>query len=200
MMKPSFKTAVCLTLVILLSAALFSCSGDKPAQLSNESGISRYTDVDTTADNSSKEELVYPAVYVRTDVYGTDDTIYPRIVTISTREELEKYTSDNENLYDFQTNAYSVSFYDTATKYDAAFFEKSSLVIAIVKEASSSYTHGNRGFTLSDSGYDLNLIRFVPSDAVENEAIWHVVFEVPKTSPVLENRLQLSVTEENIGS
>lgn len=193
MLKNIGKTILRCGALLLSLLMLASCSSGKPAEVSSESGISRYTDVPEVTVN----DLVYPAVYVRTDIYGEDNTTYPRLVTISTREELEKYTSDSEKIYDFETNAYSVSFYDAVTKYDAAFFENNSLVMALLNEASGSYTHGNRGFSKNESGYTLNLIRFVPSEATDDTAAWHIIFEVPKTSPVLESEIKLDITEEN---
>ena len=193
MLKNIEKTIMRGGIMLLSLLLLASCSSGKPAEVSSESGISRYTDVP----EETVGDLVYPAVYVRTDVYGEDDTTYPRLVTISSREELEKYTSDNENIYDFETNAYSVSFYDAATKYDAAFFENNSLVAAVLQEPSGSYTHSNRGFSKSDSGYTLNLIRFAPSAATDDMAEWHIIFEIPKSSPVLESEIKLDITEEN---
>lgn len=108
MLKNIGKTILRGGVLLLSLLILASCSSGKPAEVSSESGISRYTDVPEVTVN----DLVYPAVYVRTNIYGEDNTTYPRLVTISTREELEKYTSDSEKIYDFETNAYSVSFYD----------------------------------------------------------------------------------------
>ena len=179
MLKNIGKTILRCGALLLSLLMLASCSSGKPAEVSSESGISRYTDVPEVTVN----DLVYPAVYVRTDIYGEDNTTYPRLVTISTREELEKYTSDSEKIYDFETNA--------------AFFENNSLVMALLNEASGSYTHGNRGFSKNESGYTLNLIRFVPSEATDDMAAWHIIFEVPKTSPVLESEIKLDITEEN---
>ena len=90
-----------------------------------------------------------------------------------------------------------MSFYDAVTKYDAAFFENNSRVMVLLNEAAGSYTHGNRGFSKNEGGYTLNLIRFVPSEATDDMAAWHIIFEVPKTSPVLESEIKLDITEEN---
>ncbi len=204
MAKKIVKTMLTACVLILSCVSVISCSTTK---ISEDAGITRYTNVkEKTAD-----DLVYPAVYVRTD--GSDTTAYPKLVTLTTREELEKYTSDYETIYDFATNSYSISFYDAATKYDSSFFESSSLVIAILNESSSSYTHSNRGFSKTDSGYSLNLIRFIPSgesildsssinssdaDSTDNGATWHIFFEVPKTSPVLDSDIEISITDENV--
>lgn len=198
-MKLIKKAVILAVLAAFTSVSLFSCTSS--AELSDESGISRYTEIDpdTEAEEEEDESFVYPAVYVNTNSYGDDSTVYPRIVTISTREELEKYTSDNEILYDFETNSYSASFYDTATKYDATFFETNSLVMAIVWEESASYTHGNLGFSKNGDSYDINLIRFVKSaQQVDAEAVWHVIFELPKTSPILSGEINLNIIEESI--
>ncbi len=182
-------TAMLTACVLTLSCiSMVSCSS---AEISEDSGIGRYTDVEV----KNTEDLIYPAVYVRTD--GTSDATYPHLITISTREELEKYTSDNETVYDFETNSYSVSFYDTVTKYDTAFFENNSLIIVLLAEPSGSYTHSNRGFSESDGGYTLNLIRFIPSDGTDDTATWHIFFEIPKTSPVLGSDIEISITDEN---
>lgn len=198
-MKLIKKAVILAVLAAFTSVSLLSCTSSV-VEVSDESGISRYTDTDPDTDSveDDDESLVYPAVYVNTNSYGDDSTVYPRIVTISTREELEKYTSDNETLYDFATNSYSASFYDTATKYDATFFETNSLVMAIVWEESVSYTHGNLGFSKNGDSYDMNLIRFVKSQQVDAEAVWHVIFEIPKTSPVLDGEIKLNIIEESI--
>lgn len=180
-------------LVLLVSTLLLSsCGKSKAAELSAESGISRYTGVS----DSSETELTYPATYIRTDVYGEDSSIYPRTEVISTRDELEKYTSDNESTYDFATHTYSIGFYDAVTKYNESFFEKSSLIMIILKEERSSYTHGNRGFSKTDSGYSANLIRFTNNAGDESSAVWHIIFELPNSSPVLEGAIKIDITEE----
>lgn len=182
-----------LLLLIVSTLLLSSCGKSKAAELSTESGISRYTGV---SDFSSDTELSYPATYVRTDVYGEDNSIYPRTVIISTRAELENYTSENEGTYDFATHTYSIGFYDAVTKYDESYFEKSALVMVVLKEACSSYTHGNRGFTKTDDGYSANLIRFTHEVDDEAVAVWHIIFEVPKASPVLESEIKIDITAE----
>ncbi|MGN1410489.1 MAG: hypothetical protein ACI4XJ_09995 [Eubacteriales bacterium] len=180
-------------LVLLVSTLLLSsCGRSKAAELSSESGISRYTGVS----DSSDTELTYPATYIRTDVYGEDSSIYPRTAVISTRDELEKYTSDNESTYDFATHTYSIGFYDAVTKYNESFFEKSSLVMIILKE-DASCTHGNRGFSKTDSGYTANLIRFTTDPADDSPAVWHIIFELPKSSPVLDGEIKIDITEES---
>ncbi len=183
-------------LLILISISLFlcACNGTKTAEISDESGLGRFTGI---AENVL-ETLNYPAVYVRTDNYTDDTSEYPRIVTISTRAELEKYTSDYENSYDFTGHAYSISFYDAVTKYDAAYFESSSVIMVILKEDKTTYTHSNNGFTSSKNGYKANIIRFTHAEDTDGKAVWHIIFEVPKSSPVLDGGISVNILEEKV--
>lgn len=193
--RADVKKFFLISIVVLM--LLTSCARSKAAEISESSGVSRYSGIsEVVEDGKISGALIYPTYYVRTDTYNSGDESGFSIITLNSREDLEKYTSENEQKYDFATNTHSISFYDTATKYTAEYFEKSSLVLIRLVEESSSYTHGNLGFTETDAGYTLNLIRFTHENDDQSSAVWHIITEVPKNSPVLEAAIKVDITEE----
>ena len=185
-------------LVVLLSSVLLlsACAKNTEADVSTDAGISRYSETP-----NDSEDLIFPTLYVRTDNHdGNASGDYPIITIIKTRAELEKYTSDNEKTYDFATTTHSICFYDAATKYDENYFKDNALVMLVLREDSSSYTHSNKGFSKTDNGYNINMIRFTREQEEKSTAYWHIIFEVPQTSPVLEAELTVSFTDQAVNS
>ncbi len=178
-------------LVLLLSFSLFSC--DKtPAAVSSESGISRFTESDPSA------ELNYPTKYIRTDGQSPESDS-PSVFVLASRGDVEKYTYENENTYNFRSSADSVSFYDTVSRYDEAFFETKSLLMILVSEPSGSYTHSLREITRGTDGtYTMNLMVFTHEVDTEDEAQWHIIVEVAKDSPLLEDPTRIRVEENYV--
>lgn len=183
-----------LALAILSALTLFSCSKEKPAEVS-DAGISRYTE--TPADATKSPEVTFNAAYSRTDGYIEKKT-YPYVTVITTRTDLEKYTAEHEGQYNFYQTSYSDGFYDIVTNYDAVFFADHSLIMIMLEENSGSVTHEVSDITCEGGESVITIKRIVPEgDMTDDMAEWHVIVELPKDSPVLENPDKISVVVED---
>ncbi len=177
---------ILLSLVMLLSVV--SCKKETPAEISNSSGVRRYFD-------ENEAVLHFPVKYIhtyRTEMGGD----YPAIVTISSRGELLNYCSENQSIYNFEQSWYSVSFYDAVTEYTDDFFKTRSLVLVLLYAPSESYTHSVKQITKTDSGYSVDIMRFIPAESTDVEALWHLIIEVPKNSAFLSSPSAIDVTIE----
>ncbi len=179
-------TVLCL---LLIAASLFSLSCDKKegADLSSESGVSRHDP------GSETKEVVFDAVYSRTDGYFEEKT-YPYVTLLNTRAQLEQYTADHEGQFNFYGSASSDSFYNIVTAYDAAFFADYSIVMIMVKEESGSVRHQVEEILCEDGKTTITVSRILPDgDSTDDEAFWHLMVKLPKDSPVLEHPDAISV-------
>lgn len=183
-----------ISMLLLCAVMLFSivsCRKEQdPAEVSLSSGIGRYSDEDETT-------LHFPVKYIhtyRTEIGGD----YPLVVEITSREQLLAYCVENQSIYNFEQSWYSVSFYDAITEYDEEFFTTRSLLLVLIYAPSESYTHSLKQISKTASGYSIDVIRFVPESAVDAEALWHLIVEVPKDSAVLAdvNKIEVSIEEK----
>lgn len=182
------KRYIAFLLLIVLSLSLFACKKNPPIELSDNSGVGRYSD-------DGEDILHYPVKYVytyRLNIGGD----YPEIITLSSRADLLKYISDNSNVYNFEKSWYSVSFYDAVTEYTDEFFSTKSLVVAVIYEPSESYTHTLKQISKNERGYSLDMIRFIPSETTDVEALWHIIVEVPKSSAIFAEGKEISLSME----
>lgn len=185
-----------LTALIVLSAlALFSCGKDNTAEISNESGISRYTNL-SSVEETAEKEITFNVSYSRTDGYIEKKT-YPYVTVLTTRSELEKYTADHEGQYNFYETSSSAGFYDIVTNYDAVFFADNSLVMIMLEESSGSVRHEVAGIACRDGESVITINRITDGESTDDMAEWHVIIELPKDSPVLENPDAISVVLNN---
>lgn len=193
MMK--FHRITALTLALLTSLTLFSCGKNKPAEISEQSGISRSTGISA---ETEPVEIIYNAVYSRTDGYIEKKT-YPYITVLNTRSELEKYTADHEGQYNFYETSYSDGFYDIVTAYDAVFFADHSLIVILLEEGSGSVRHEVADISCADGKTTITINRILPEESMTDDmAEWHVLVELPKDSPVLENPDAISVVLNDV--
>jgi len=179
--------------LLLLSVILVACS--RGAEVSETSGVGRHTKIG--AQISEPAEIEYEALYSRTDGYIEKKT-YPYITVINSRAELEKYTADHEGQYNFYETSYSSGFYDIVTPYDAVFFADNSLIMILLEEGSGSIRHEVKGITHLNGETTVTIQRTVPAECTDDMAEWHVVVEIPKTSPVLENPDKITVEFTNV--
>ncbi len=187
------KFRVILLCVLLIGASLFSvsCRKEDGADLSSESGVSRHSD------SGEEKEVVFDAVYSRTDGYFEEKT-YPYVTVLNTRAQLEQYTAEHEGQFNFYDNASSDSFYNIVTAYDAAFFADYSIIMIMVKEESGSVRHTVEDVVCQDGKTTVTLGRILPDgDTTDDEAFWHVMIKLPKDSPVLEHPDAISVVLKN---
>ena len=180
--------------VLLASLLLVSCG--RGAEVSETSGVGRYTEIEGRVETESVE-VTYQALYSRTDGYIEKKT-YPYITLLNTRSELEKYTADHEGLYDFYENYSSEGFYDIVTPYDAVFFADNSLIMILLEEGSGSIRHAVSGVEYENGETTITITRIVPEVCTDDMAEWHVVVEIPKDSPVLEHPENIKVKFENV--
>ena len=181
--RTSTKIIVCL-LAASLSACLTSCS--KQAEIDLGSGVSR--DKSSSA-QKSETAVEFNAVYSRTDGY-IEKKVYPYVTVIGTRAEIVRYTSENEGQYDFYT-----TFYDAVTAYDTAFFEEKSLIVIMLEEGSGSIRHEVAGIDYNSSTGEsiVKINRTVPEEQTDDMAEWHILVEIDKDSPILDNPDLISV-------
>lgn len=180
---------------LLLISALLLVSCRQTAEISDSSGLGRHTAI---GEKSEPVEVDFEAVYTRTDGYIEKKT-YPYVTVINSRTELEKYTADNEGQYNFYETSSSEGFYDIVTPYDAVFFADNSLVMIMLEEGSGSIRHEVKDIVCENGETTVTIERIVPSGAVTDDmAEWHVVVEIPKTSPILENPENIKVVFTNV--
>ena len=182
------KIIVCVLIIVMLISAA-SCKGSKPASLSDNSGIGRYSD-------DGELSLHYPVKYVYTYRLSMGGD-YPEIIVISSRAELLEYINNNAGVYNFEQSWYSLSFYDAVTEYTDEFFKTKSLVMAVIYEPSESYTHTLKQISKTERGYSIDILKFVPEVATDVEALWHIIVEVPKTSAIFSDTSEISINIEN---
>lgn len=189
-----FQRLTILAFALLMSLSLFSCGKNKPAQVSEESGISRYTGLSAEVPT----EVTFEAVYSRTDGYIEKKT-YPYITVLNTRAELEKYTAEHEGQYNFYKTSYSDGFYDIVTSYDAVYFADNSLIMILLEEGSGSVRHEVSGIVCEGGKTTITINRILPDgDQTDDMAEWHVLVELPKSSPVLENPDAITVVMNDV--
>lgn len=183
------KKIALLMLVLIILLLQVACKEQEPATVSDASGIGRNSD-------SGEAELHYPVKYIYTyrKEMGGD---YPSVIEISTRDQLLNYCSENQSIYNFEQSWYSISFYDAVTEYDAEFFEDHSLLLLLLYAPSESYTHNLKQISKTEFGYSIDIIRFMPEDATDVEALWHLIIEVPSDSALLNdiNAIDVSIEE-----
>jgi len=178
--------------ILLCTVMLVSCG--KTAELSETSGVGRYTEI---GDRSQPVDVQFEASYTRTDGYIEKKT-YPYVTVLNTRSELEKYTADHEGQYNFYETSQSKGFYDLVTQYDAVYFADNSLVMIMLEEGSGSISHRVKSITNKNGETTIEIERNVPAECTDDMAEWHVVVELPKGSPVLENPEEIAVKFVNI--
>lgn len=183
------KKILLFVLVLVLAFAAVSCKGKNLASLSDQSGVGRYSD-------DGEAALHYPVKYVYTYRLSMGGD-YPQTVVISSRAELLDYINNNSGVYNFEQSWYSVSFYDAVTEYTEDFFKTKSLVMAVIYEPSESYTHTVKQISRGENGYTVDIIRFVPNNTTDVEALWHIIIEVPKTSVILSDTSAISINVES---
>lgn len=186
-MQKITRLAVLMT-AVLSALTLFSCQKNEPAEASN-AGISRFTEFEV---ESEAVDITFNATYSRTDGYIPKKT-YPYVTVINTRADLEKYTAEHEGQYNFYETTSSAGFYDIVTSYDTEFFTNYSLIMIMLEESSGSITHEVESITCEDGASVITIKRYIKEVMTDDLAEWHVIVELPKDSPVLENPDKTSV-------
>ena len=171
------RTAVLLSILLLLSAALSSCSlaADEPSETV---GVARLVTTD------------YPVKIARTP--HVTGSYAPEISVIQTREELIRYVSVYEKCYDFLDESAEM-FYDIVSGYREDYFASQALVICVIHAADASARYESEGIGRSgEQQYDLR-IRVSASAESGEETDWHLFLEVPDSSPFLRDSAGIGV-------
>ena len=188
-----FITACAISVIALL----FSLAGCKPAgNEENNLKTAEESTNDGESDTAAHEEtpavtgdgdavnypVNYEARYIRTDGYS-DKKTYPVTVLIKSKEDLDKYYSENSGSYSFEYSPddHENSFKKQTELYDNSFFEKKMLVLILLEEGSGSVTHRVRSATM-EPGFMLNveIERHVPEVGTDDMAEWHIILEIDR--------------------
>ena len=90
-------------------------------------------------------------------------------------------------------------FYDLVTPYDAVYFADHSLIMIMLEEGSGSVRHEVSGIVCENGETTITINRILPEgDMTDDMAEWHVLVEIPKGSPVLENPDAIRVVTNNL--
>ena len=74
----------------------------------------------------------------------------------------------------------STSFTENAGKYDAAFFEKNTLLLLFAEETSGSIRHKISDLTITDGKLSVSVETVVPETGTDDMADWFIVLELPR--------------------
>lgn len=198
-MKKAASYLMCIIILLLLTA----CGSEEViVEISDKSGVGRaQIAANEIIENETEvieepvfDKYVYPYSCVHTPDYSQSVT-YPSIIKITSREELEHYTSEFENVFDFEWPWYSISFYDTVTGYDSAFFAEKSLIMIRLNSTGSVSFVLNEIVYNGEDGWNVRLSKKDPEPY--DTAQWHFIIEVPKNSPVMDGDLSVEISVNN---
>lgn len=170
---------ICVTLILSMSSCRNADPDDTTSSANDFSETSELSITET-------EPFTYRVKYIRTGGY-VDGKEYPYVVMVLSAEELADYISANQDIYNLgswesESSDTPVGFLDAVSAYDEEFFSKNALLMVIVEEPSGSIRHEFTGFGEKNS---ILIERLVPEVCTTDMANWHILIEVPNTSPVL---------------
>ena len=129
------------------------------------------------------QEQKFTAQYIRTDGY-IDGQQYPYYVIIRSVEDLNRYYSQNKDLYDLekQEKVYAdttIGWLDAIEKYDDEYFKANDLIMIVLAEGSGSNRHEVKSVIKnSDGSFAVDIERKVPGTGTEDMAGWHIILEI----------------------
>jgi len=185
------KRIVCLICTAVLVLCLTGCMVITTP--SNE-GIKK---VEFPPKEEAAEILTCPVQYIRTDGYQEEET-YPQIILIDSKEALEAYLADNHGKYamgcrESVASDSTIGFVTAVEDYDEAWFDGHTLVMAVLEEGSGSNRHEVQGITADGK---ILIKRIIPEVGTCDMAVWHILLELPKESPVLDKELSVEFVYE----
>ena len=148
-------------------------------------------------EKGSAENIVPRVQYIRTDGYCEEER-YPQVVVVESASALEEYIEENHWIYAFGCRDAAVAeadgtFVQAVEAYDAAWFDQYTLVLVLVEEGSGSNRHEVQGITAEGN---IIIKRIIPEVGTCDMALWHMLLELPKDSPVLEKELTVEFVYE----
>ncbi len=133
--------------------------------------------------------------YVRTNGY-VENFEYPRLIRITSRDELESYYNYFSGIYflDAVEEIYSdttIGWITACEKYDKEFFDNCDLYMAVLEEGSGSIRHSVEGV---ENG-SVTIRSITPEVCTDDMAEWHIMLEVTKGGKLSKiNRVSVNVT------
>lgn len=102
-------------------------------------------------------------------------------ILIKDFQTLSDFISEGSTYFQFST-AYSEneSFVKATEKYDAAFFEKNTLLILYTEEPSGSIRHTIKDVTITDDTFSVAVEAIVPEIGTDDMANWFILLELPQ--------------------
>jgi len=148
-------------------------------------------------EESENEVITCPVQYIRTDGWSEEET-YPQIAVLTCKAALEAYIEANHFSYNLgcrETVASdsAIGFVTAVEGYDEAWFEDHTLVLVLLEEGSGSNRHEVQGITQQG---EILIERIIPEVGTCDMAHWHILLELPKDSPVLEQELTVEFLHE----
>ena len=186
-----------LFLALLLALSVFVSCDDTSADPQEEKPTQEVEETHPP----HREEVTFDVLgarYIRTNGYN-ENFEYPRLIEINSCAELEAYYNYFNGIYSLGhvERVYSdttVGFADVMTEYDDGYFLTNKLYLAVLEEGSGSIRHEVGKL----NGTDIEIKSVSPECCTDDMAEWHVVVELPKGSPVLENPEEIAVKFVNI--
>lgn len=172
-MKPLsvLLAAVCILLLTSLGGcALLNLPGDS----------SDFSQTDPSSEESSQSvtSLTFRAQYIRTNGYE-EGKVYPLVVPIRSREQLDSYLEKNSGVYSFSDSFDDMpSFLEAIEDYGKGFFSKNSLLLVVLEESSGSIRHEVASVVPQEEGIQINIRRSRPDAYTQDMAQWHIVIEL----------------------
>ena len=129
----------------------------------------------------------YRVQYVDTDGY-VDGMEYPQVKIFDDSAGLTDYIDNNNDIYD------KTDLLNAVKKYDSEWFDNNKLLVVLIEEPSGSITH--KVTELTDSYVVID--RISPGGGTEDMAEWHILIEVDKDYPFVdESSYEVRFTRNN---
>lgn len=136
------------------------------------------------------QDVDFKARVIRTNGYHEGES-YPKVLWITSAEELKAYYEQNKNKYAFgvwgDTEDPMDGFAAAVSGYDETFFEENDLILVVLEESSGSVRHEVTALRLYASILDRvpyfiepEITKIVPEVGTCDMAQWHIIIEVSK--------------------
>ncbi len=145
------------------------------------------------------QEQKFSAQYIRTDGF-IDGQEYPYYVIIRSVEDLNRYYSQNKDIYDLEKKEKvyadtTIGWLDAIEKYDDEYFRANDLIMIVLEEGSGSNRHEVKSVIKNpDGSFAVDIARIVPEVGTEDMAEWHILLEIEcgKINPLTRVNIALS--------
>ncbi len=140
----------------------------------------------------SAQEQKFTAQYIRTDGYINGQE-YPYYVVIRSVEDLNRYYSQNKDIYDLEKKEKvyadgTIGWLDAIEKYDDEYFKANDIIMMVLEEGSGSNRHEVKSVIKNpDGSFAVDIQRNVPEMGTDDMAEWHIFLEIEcgKINPLI---------------